>query len=446
MSDKATLKYNGKSYELPVVEGTENERGLDISTLRKDSGLVTLDYGYLNTGSTKSSITYVNGEKGVLRYRGYSIEDLAEKATFPETAWLLIYGELPNQEQLSHFRTLLTENALLHENLLHFFREMPPGAHPMGILSSVVNAVGLFTPRFYDDENIASAFELTTAGLISKIRTIAAFAYKASIGEPFVYPEAERSYCSNFLNMMFSSKARPYHPDPIMEKALNTLLIVHADHEQNCSTSTVRMVGSSQANLYASICAGICALWGPLHGGANQAVLETLLRIQQSGMTIEQVMAKAKDKNDPFRLSGFGHRVYKNFDPRARIVKSLADEILPRLGSENELFDIAKNLEEVALSDEYFIQRRLYPNVDFYTGLIYEAMGFSSKMFTPLFALGRLPGWIAQYRELINDPTQRIGRPRQIYIGETERHWIPREERQTEDLLHLSDSLNVAKL
>ena len=337
MSDNAILSYNGKSIELPVVEGAENEHGLDICKLRKETGLVTLDYGYLNTGSTRSAITYVDGEKGILRYRGYSIEDLAEKATFPETAWLLIYGELPTQQQLSRFRTLLTENALLHENLLHFFRQMPPSAHPMGILSSIVNAVGLFTPRFYDDENIADVFDLTTASLISKIRTIAAFSYKASIGEPFVYPEAERSYCSNFLNMMFSSKARSYHPDPIMEKALNTLLIVHADHEQNCSTSTVRMVGSSHANLYASICAGICALWGPLHGGANQAVLETLLRIQQSGMTIDQVMAKAKDKNDPFRLSGFGHRVYKSYDPREGLeeahVPGVRTRTLPRPAS-----------------------------------------------------------------------------------------------------------------
>ena len=429
MSDKATLNYNGKSYELPVVEGTENEHGLDISTLRKSSGLVTLDYGYLNTGSTKSSITYVDGEKGILRYRGYSIEDLAEKATFPETAWLLIYGELPNPEQLGHFRTLLTENALLHENLLHFFREMPPSAHPMGILSSIVNAVGLFTPRFYDDENIASAFELTTAGLISKIRTIAAFSYKASIGEPFVYPEAERSYCSNFLNMMFSSKARPYHLDPIMEKALNTLLIVHADHEQNCSTSTVRMVGSSQANLYASICAGICALWGPLHGGANQAVLETLLRIQNSGMTIEQVMEKAKDKNDPFRLSGFGHRVYKSYDPRAKVLKKLMGQVFEHEHINDPLLEIALKLEEAALKDDYFIARKLYPNVDFYSGILYRAMGIPTNMLTVMFAIGRLPGWIAHWQEMHDDPNSKINRPRQIYVGETARPWIDRNKR-----------------
>ena len=428
MSDKATLNYNGKSYELPVVEGTENEHGLDISTLRKSSGLVTLDYGYLNTGSTKSSITYVDGEKGILRYRGYSIEDLAEKATFPETAWLLIYGELPNPEQLGHFRTLLTENALLHENLLHFFREMPPSAHPMGILSSIVNAVGLFTPRFYDDENIASAFELTTAGLISKIRTIAAFSYKASIGEPFVYPEAERSYCSNFLNMMFSSKARPYHLDPIMEKVLNTLLIVHADHEQNCSTSTVRMVGSSQANLYASICAGICALWGPLHGGANQAVLETLLRIQNSGMTIEQVMEKAKDKNDSFRLSGFGHRVYKSYDPRAKVLKKLMGQVFEHEHINDPLLEIALKLEEAALKDDYFIARKLYPNVDFYSGFVYDMIGISREIYTPLFAMSRIVGWCAHRNEELNFEGRRIIRPAYRCATE-ERNYIPISKR-----------------
>lgn len=427
--ETAILDYNGKRLELPVVKGSENEHGLDISKLRKETGLVTLDYGYLNTGSTKSAITYVNGEQGILRYRGYSIEDLAEKATFPEIAWLLIYGELPTQLQMVRFRTLLTENALLHENLLHFFRQMPPSAHPMGILSSIVNAIGLFTPRFYDDENIADVFDLTTASLISKIRTIAAFSYKASIGEPFVYPEAERSYCSNFLNMMFSSKARSYHPDPIMEKALNTLLIVHADHEQNCSTSTVRMVGSSHANLYASICAGICALWGPLHGGANQAVLETLMRIQQSGMTIEQVMAKAKDKNDPFRLSGFGHRVYKSYDPRAKVLKALMKQVFEREHFHDSLLDIALKLEDAALKDDYFIERKLYPNVDFYSGILYRAMGIPTNMLTVMFAIGRLPGWIAHWKEMHDDINSKINRPRQIYTGRTARPWLERNLR-----------------
>ena len=429
MSNKAILSYDGKNIELPVITGSENEHAIDITKLRQSSGLVTLDYGYLNTGSTKSAITFVDGEKGILRYRGYAIEDLAEKATFPETAWLLIHGELPKELELKLFRTMLTENALLHENLLHFFREMPPTAHPMGILSSVVNALGLFTPRFYDDENQADTFELISAGLISKIRTIAAFSYKASIGEPFVYPEAERSYCSNFLNMMFSSKARPYHLDPIMEKALNTLLIVHADHEQNCSTSTVRMVGSSQASLYASICAGVCALWGPLHGGANQAVLETLLRIQQSGMTVKQVIERAKDKNDPFRLSGFGHRVYKSYDPRAKVLKTLMHQVFEREHVHDKLLDIATELEEYALKDDYFIAKKLYPNVDFYSGILYRAMGIPTNMLTVMFAIGRLPGWIAHWKEMHDDTNSKINRPRQIYTGQTHRKWVERSER-----------------
>lgn len=429
MAEKATLHFDGKDFDFPVLTGSESEKAFDISELRKKTGLVTLDYGYLNTGSTKSNITFVDGEQGILRYRGYAIEDLAEKATFPETAWLLIYGELPTEEQLTHFRKMLTENALIHENLLHFFREMPPSAHPMGILSSIVNAVGLFTPRFYDDEDKEDVFNLTTAGLISKIRTIAAFTYKASIGEPFVYPEAERSYCSNFLNMMFSSKTKPYNPDPIMEKALNTLLIVHADHEQNCSTSTVRMVGSSQASLYASICAGICALWGPLHGGANQAVLETLLRIQQSGMTVQQVMERAKDKNDPFRLSGFGHRVYKSYDPRAKVLKKLMHQVFEREHEHDPLLDIATELEERALKDDYFIERKLYPNVDFYSGILYRAMGIPTNMLTVMFAIGRLPGWIAHWKEMHDDPCSKINRPRQIYTGEPSRPWIERKNR-----------------
>lgn len=429
MAEKATLHFDGKDFDFPVLTGSESEKAFDISELRKKTGLVTLYYGYLNTGSTKSNITFVDGEQGILRYRGYAIEDLAEKATFPETAWLLIYGELPTEEQLTHFRKMLTENALIHENLLHFFREMPPSAHPMGILSSIVNAVGLFTPRFYDDEDKEDVFNLTTAGLISKIRTIAAFTYKASIGEPFVYPEAERSYCSNFLNMMFSSKTKPYNPDPIMEKALNTLLIVHADHEQNCSTSTVRMVGSSQASLYASICAGICALWGPLHGGANQAVLETLLRIQQSGMTVQQVMERAKDKNDPFRLSGFGHRVYKSYDPRAKVLKKLMHQVFEREHEHDPLLDIATELEERALKDDYFIERKLYPNVDFYSGILYRAMGIPTNMLTVMFAIGRLPGWIAHWKEMHDDPCSKINRPRQIYTGEPSRPWIERKDR-----------------
>ncbi|MBS7391185.1 MULTISPECIES: citrate synthase [Hallerella] len=429
MPDFATLNYDGKDYNLPLVTGTENEKAIDISKLRKDSGLVTLDYGYTNTGSTKSQITFVDGEKGILRYRGYNIEDLAAYTTFPETAWLLIYGNLPTREELGTFRRLLTENALIHENLLNFFREMPPSAHPMGILGAVVNALGLFTPRFYDDESKQDAFNLTVASLISKVRTIAAFSYKASIGEPFVYPDAEKSYCSNFLNMMFSSKAKPYNVDPLFVHALNVLLIVHADHEQNCSTSTVRMVGSSQASLYASICAGICALWGPLHGGANQAALETLMKIHQSGLTVKQVIEKAKNKKDPFKLYGFGHRVYKNYDPRAKVLKGLVHTIFDREHIADPLLDIASELEEAALNDDYFIERKLYPNVDFYSGILYHAMEIPTNMLTVMFAIGRLPGWIAHWKEMHDDPLSKINRPRQIYTGYAERPWLPIDNR-----------------
>lgn len=430
MSDKLSLTYRDKTYELPVIHGTEDEAAVDVSSLRKTTGLITLDYGYLNTGSTKSSITFVDGEHGILRYRGYSLEDLATKATFPEVAWLLINGELPNEAEIENFRTLLTENALIHENLLHFFREMPPYAHPMGILGSVMNALGLFSQNFYDVEDREERLNLVIASLISKVRTVAAFAYKASIGEPFVYPEAHRSYCSNFLNMMFSSKAKPYEPSPTMEKILNSLLIIHADHEQNCSTSTVRMVGSAGASLYASICAGICALWGPKHGGANQAVLETLLRIQQSGMSIPQVIERAKSKTDPFRLSGFGHRVYKSYDPRAKVLKSLLPELLKSGDSvHDQLLDIAVELEERVLKDDYFIERKLYPNVDFYSGIFYRAMGIPTNMLTVMFAIGRLPGWIAHWKEMHNDSNTKINRPRQVYIGETERKFVPRNQR-----------------
>lgn len=429
MSDTATLNYDGKSYEFPVLTGAENEKAIDISALRKSSGLITMDYGYLNTGSTRSQITYVDGTNGILRYRGYNIDELAANATFPETAWLLIYGELPTQEQLRRFRQMLTENALIHENLLSFFREMPPTAHPMGILSSIVNALGLFTPRFYDDENKAEAFNFTVASLISKVRTIAAFSYKASIGEPFVYPEAEMSYCANFLNMMFSSKAKPYDVDPLMVQALNVLFIVHADHEQNCSTSTVRMVGSSQASLYASVCAGICALWGPLHGGANQAALETLMRIQQSGISVKEVIERAKDKKDPFKLYGFGHRVYKSYDPRAKVLKGLVHKMFEKEHINDPLLQIASELEEAALKDDYFIERKLYPNVDFYSGILYHAMGIPTNMLTVMFAIGRLPGWIAHWKEMHDDPESKINRPRQVYTGNTQRAWVPLKDR-----------------
>ena len=428
MSETATLNYDGKSYEFPVLTGAENEKAIDISALRKSTGLITMDYGYLNTGSTRSQITFVDGTKGILRYRGYNIDELAANATFPETAWLLIYGELPTQEQLRRFRQMLTENALIHENLLSFFREMPPTAHPMGILSSIVNALGLFTPRFYDDENKAEAFNFTVASLISKVRTIAAFSYKASIGEPFVYPEAEMSYCANFLNMMFSSKAKPYDVDPLMVQALNVLFIVHADHEQNCSTSTVRIVGSSMANIYASGAAGVGALSGPLHGGANEAVLAMLEDIRATGMSVQEFVNKVKNKEAGIRLMGFGHRVYKNYDPRAAIVKKSAHDVLTKLGCNNQLLDIAMELEDIALHDDYFVERKLYPNVDFYTGLIYKAMGFPEKMFTVLFAIGRLPGWIAQWKEM-RENKEPIGRPRQIYTGPTHRDFVALDQR-----------------
>lgn len=429
MSEKVTLSYNGKSWDYPVVVGTENEKAFEISKLREQTGLITLDNCYLNTGSTKSAITYIDGDKGILRYRGYNIEDLAEKATFPETAYLLIYGELPNEEQLGTFRRLLTENALIHESLLHFFIGIPPNAHPMGTLSSMINALALYQPRFYDQSDTASSFDLMAASLVSKVRTIAAFSYKASIGEPFVYPDAKKSYCENFLNMMFASPARPYEMDPLFVDALNALLIVHADHEQNCSTSTVRLVGSSKANLYASICGGICALWGPLHGGANQEAIETLMEIQQSGIPLDRVIDKAKDKNDTFKLSGFGHRVYKSYDPRAKVLKKLVERVFNEKQLKDPLLDTAYELEQRALKDDYFIERKLYPNVDFYSGILYRAMGIPVNMFTVMFAMGRLPGWIAHWREMHNDPAFKIGRPRQVYTGPLERAWTPRDKR-----------------
>ncbi len=429
MSDKVELKYKNKSYELPVMIGTENDIAMDISRLRAETGLITLDVGYQNTGSTTSSIAYIDGNNGVLRYRGYPIEQLAENATFPETAYLLIYGELPNYEQLANFRRMLTQNALVHEDMLHFFVGIPPMAHPMGILSSMVNALALYDPKYYAEESDSEDFDLMVARLISKVRTIAAFSYKKSIGEPFVYPDAKKSYCSNFLNMMFHSHAKPYDEDPLLEKVLNALLIIHADHEQNCSTSTVRLVGSSKANLYASVCAGINALWGPLHGGANQAAIETLLQIQESGMSIDQVMDRAKDKNDSFKLFGFGHRIYKSYDPRAKVLKNLVAKVFAERNINDPLLDIAYELEQRALNDDYFIERKLYPNVDFYSGILYRAIGIPVNMFTVMFAIGRLPGWIAHWKEMHDDPNFKIGRPRQVYTGLLERSYVPMDER-----------------
>lgn len=429
MSDLAKITYQGNTWEFPVYTGTENESAIDISKLRSTTGLITLDNGYMNTGSTRSAITYINGDEGILRYRGYNIEDLAEQSSFVETAHLLIYDELPNESRMLHFRRALTENSLIHEDMLHFFVGIPPTAHPMGILSSMVNSLAMYYPGFYVENPDGETFDLMVVRLLSKIRTIAAFSYKKSIGEPFVYPDAEKSYCANFLNMMFHSHAKPWVDDPLFIDALNALLIIHADHEQNCSTSTVRMVGSSKANLYASLCAGICALWGPLHGGANQKAIETLMHISDSGLKVSEVMEKAKDKNDPFRLSGFGHRVYKSYDPRARVLKGLVQKVFESRNLQDPLLDLAFELEQRALKDDYFLERGLYPNVDFYSGILYRAMGIPVDMFTVMFAIGRLPGWIAHWKELHDRENFKIDRPRQIYIGPHERPYVALKDR-----------------
>ncbi|MDX1632444.1 MAG: citrate synthase [Thermoanaerobaculia bacterium] len=421
----AKLTFHDRETELPVVEGSEGEIGLDISKLRSETGAVTLDNGFGNTGSCTSDITFINGEEGILRYRGYPIEEIAEKASFTEVCYLLVYGELPTAEELEEFDHQLTYHSLLHEDMKNFFAGFPATAHPMAILSAMVASLSAYYPRTEGDENV----DLNIIRLLSKVRTIAAFSYKKSIGQPFMYPKNELSFTENFLHMMFAVPAEPYDPPEVLDRALNLLLILHADHEQNCSTSTVRMVGSSDANLFASIAAGICALWGPRHGGANQRVIEMLERIRQDEGSYEKYVDLAKDKDSDFRLMGFGHRVYKNFDPRAEILKSAADEVLEAMGKEDPLLEIAKNLERVALEDDYFVDRRLYPNVDFYSGILYRAMGIPTNMFTVMFSLGRLPGWIAQWVEMRNDPGNRIYRPRQIYTGPTERHWVPLEER-----------------
>ena len=428
MSDNAEIKVGSTVLNVPIIEGSEQERALDISQLRAKTGLVTLDPAFMNTASTKSAITYLDGEKGILRYRGIPIEQLAEHSTFVEVAYLLIYGDLPTEQQLQRFSTLLTRHSLIHEDMKHFFEGFPSTAHPMAVLAAMVVSLGTYYPDALDVENVDQV-EITISRLISKVRTIAAFAYKKSIGQPFVYPKNSLKYCGNFLNMMFSVPAEPYEVDPELEKVMNLLLILHADHEQNCSTSTVRLVGSAKANLFASASAGICALWGPLHGGANQVVIEMLEQIKADGGDVKKYVALAKDKNSHFRLMGFGHRVYKNFDPRAKIIKSAADKVLAKLGVKDPLLDIAKALEEAALEDSYFVERKLYPNVDFYSGIIYRAMGFPTNMFTVLFALGRLPGWIAHWKEMMQDPSTKIGRPRQIYTGSTLRSYVPIEKR-----------------
>ncbi|WP_181786590.1 citrate synthase [Streptomyces phytophilus] len=429
MSDKsAVLRYGDGEYTFPIVDSTVGDTGVDIGKLRSQTGLVTLDSGYGNTAAYKSAITYLDGEQGILRYRGYPIEQLAERSTFLEVAYLLINGELPSVDEQSEFKGEVTRHTLLHEDVKRFYDGFPRDAHPMAMLSSVVSALSTF---YQDSHNPFDEQQrhLSTIRLLAKLPTIAAYAYKKSVGHPVVYPRNDLGYVENFLRMTFSVPAAEYDPDPVVVSALDKLLILHADHEQNCSTSTVRLVGSSQANLFASISAGISALWGPLHGGANQSVLEMLEGIQATGGDVDTFIRKVKNKEDGVKLMGFGHRVYKNFDPRAKIIKAAAHDVLSALGKSDELLDIALKLEEHALADEYFVERKLYPNVDFYTGLIYRAMGFPTEMFTVLFALGRLPGWIAQWHEMIKEPGSRIGRPRQIYTGEVLRDFVPVEER-----------------
>ena len=428
MSKVATLSVDGKSIELPIVEGTENEVALDISKLRGSSGLITIDPGFKNTGSTTSGITFLDGEEGILRYRGYGIEELAEKSNFLEVAYLLIYGELPTQDEYSDFVEQITYHTLVHEDIKKILDGFPSNAHPMGVLSSLVCTLTAFYPESLDPNRSIEAVNLSIIRILAKMPTFAAWAYKNEMGHPVNYPDNRLNYTSNFLKMMFALPAEEYEPDPVVAKALDQLLILHADHEQNCSTSTVRVVGSSQASLYASLSAGINALWGPLHGGANQAVIEMLEKIRQDGGSIEKYIKKAKDKDDPFRLMGFGHRVYKNFDPRARIIKKAADDVLEKLGVNDPVLEIAKKIEEVALKDEYFVERNLYPNVDFYSGIIYRAMGIPTEMFTVLFAMGRLPGWIAQWKEM-RENHEPIGRPRQVYTGPNSRDYVSMDNR-----------------
>ena len=427
MSKTATLSYDGKSVDLPLVVGTENETAVDITTLRSRTGLITLDSGYANTGACKSAITFIDGDRGILRYRGYPIEELAVKSTFVETAYLLIFGELPTAAQLADFRSLLVEHELIHEDMRHHFDGFPPNSPPMAILSAMINALGCFQPAFMQPED-SDHFIEPAARLMSKVRTIAAASYRKSVGKPMNYPRPDLRYTANFLHMLFSHPHKLYEPDDVVVDALDRLLLLHADHEQNCSTSTVRMVGSSMANLYASVAAGVCALWGPLHGGANVAVIEMLTQLLESGEKLEKFVERVKKRDSGVRLMGFGHRVYKNFDPRAKIIKAASDALLEKLGIHDPLLDLAQRLEEVALSDPYFIERKLYPNVDYYSGIIMRAIGIPTNMFTVIFAIGRLPGWIAHWREVrIGD--SRIDRPRQVYVGPTEREYVPIAER-----------------
>ena len=428
MSKTAELKLDGQTYELPVIEGTEAEVAIDIGELREKSGAITLDLGYKNTGATKSAITFLDGDEGVLRYRGYAIEELAEKSTFEEVSYLLIFGKLPNRQELEEFTYDIRTHTLVHEDIKKILDGFPSTAHPMGVLASLFCAQTAFYPESLDPNRPDDLVYLSIIRCLAKMPTFAAWSYKNAMGHPENYPDNDLEYCSRFLKMMFALPAQRYEVDPVVASALNKLLILHADHEQNCSTSTVRIVGSSRASIYASISAGINALWGPLHGGANQEVIVMLESIREDGGNIEKWIKKAKDKNDPFRLMGFGHRVYKNFDPRAKIIKKAADGVLAKLGVKDPVLDIAKKLEEVALQDPYFVERKLYPNVDFYSGIIYRALGLPVDMFTVMFAMGRLPGWIAQWKEM-RDNREPIGRPRQIYVGEQLRPYVPIEER-----------------
>ena len=426
----AILRHGEREYELPIVVGTEGETGINIAKLRAQSGMVTLDNAFVNTASCESAITFIDGEAGILRYRGIDIEDLVNVAnpSFLETAWLLIYGDLPSREERDRFSADIRMHTLVHEDVKRFFDAFPTDAHPMATLSSVVTGQSTFYRDSLDPKN-PEQVQLSIVRLMAKLPTIAAYAYKKSIGQPFIYPNNELDLIENFLTMMFAVPSESYEVSPVVVNALKKLLILHADHEQNCSTSTVRLVGSSEVNVYAAIGAGINALWGPLHGGANQKVIEMLLDIQADGGDVGKYVSMAKDADNPFKLSGFGHRVYKNYDPRARILKQTCDDVLSELGRRDHLLDIALELEEVALTDEYFIERKLYPNVDFYSGLIYRAMGFPTDMFTVLFAIGRLPGWIAHWKEMMESPATKIGRPRQIYVGPTKRPYVPIEER-----------------
>ncbi len=430
MSDRAVLSYGGKEVELPVVEGSEHEKAIDISKLRAQTGLITLDYGFVNTGATESAITFIDGDLGILRYRGYDIAELADHAepSFLETAYLLIYGDLPTIVQRDDFSKQIRHHTLVHEDVKRFFDGFPKDAHPMAILSSVTSALSTFYQGSNDPKD-PEQVQLSIIRLMAKLPTIAAYAYKKSIGQPFLYPNNQLDLIENFLTMMFAVPSEPYEVSPVIVHALKQLLILHADHEQNCSTSTVRIVGSGEANIYASISSGINALWGPLHGGANQAVIETLENIKADGGNVKKAVDRAKDPNDDFKLWGFGHRVYKNYDPRATIVKETADRVLKELHVNDALLDIALELEHAALTDEYFVERKLYPNVDFYSGIIYRAMGFPTNMFTVLFAIGRLPGWLAHWKEMNESPLTKLGRPRQVYTGAPQRHYVSIDQR-----------------